>query len=134
MDAMNDDQLLAILADIRAGNTEAYSALVTQYQTSVRSYVAMLGVEPAEVDEVAQQAFVTAFHHLHRFKDGQPFGPWVRGIARNMAQRFFVARKRSRTVALDTTLAELSNEEPTTPDVDIKDHLPALKDCIEALP
>ena len=38
----------------------------------------------SEVDDLVQETLVTAWKHLDRFDRSKPFGPWLRGIARNL--------------------------------------------------
>lgn len=62
------------------GDTEAYAALVRKYQGAVYAaafyYVGRYGA----AEDIAQDAFLSAYRDLAKLKDVTKFGPWLRGI------------------------------------------------------
>jgi RNA polymerase sigma-70 factor (ECF subfamily) len=76
----------------RAGDREAFGALVGQHQrTALRTAFAVCGTE-GEAEDVTQEAFVKAFRALQRFREGEPLRPWLMRIVANEAKN----RRRSR--------------------------------------
>jgi RNA polymerase sigma-70 factor (ECF subfamily) len=75
------------LARVRAGEIEAYAEVVRAHQVSVWRVVALVVRDAALTHELVQQAFVEAYFALDRFEAHRDFGPWVRGIARNLARQ-----------------------------------------------
>ena len=70
----------------RRGDGDAYAALVAAHQeTTFRTAYLVLG-DAAEAEDAAQEAFVRAYRALDRFRDGEPFRPWVLRIAVNAAR------------------------------------------------
>ena len=63
------------------GSDEAFSRLVAEHQQAVRAFLRRLCVRPDDADDLAQEAFVTAWRNLHRLKDGVAFRTFVCGIA-----------------------------------------------------
>ncbi len=62
----------------------------------VWSTVRRLGIPPADVEDVAQEVFVTAFRKLPSFDPARPVQPWLFGIAVNLAshhQRWWTRRR-----------------------------------------
>ncbi|MEX0701423.1 MAG: sigma-70 family RNA polymerase sigma factor [Planctomycetales bacterium] len=83
-----DDQQL--IQDCLSGETEAFGRLVVRYQD--RLYNTLLGVlcSPEDARDVAQDAFVQAFHKLGTFRGRSAFYSWLFRIAMNAA----ISRKR----------------------------------------
>ena len=68
---------------------------------------ALLGNEDAAV-ELAQETFVVAFEKLDGYDRSRPAGPWLRGIARNLARNLVRKQGRHKLVlAADETLETL---------------------------
>jgi len=54
--------------------------------------------DPAEVEDLVQETFMTAWRELARLRKPESFGPWVSTIARNLART--AAAERSRRARL----------------------------------
>ncbi|HTM83175.1 RNA polymerase sigma factor [Asticcacaulis sp.] len=65
----------------REGSSEAFSRLVVEHQQAVRAFVRRLCALPDDADDMAQEAFVTAWASLHKLRDGVSFRTFVCGIA-----------------------------------------------------
>jgi RNA polymerase sigma-70 factor (ECF subfamily) len=65
----------------REGSSDAFSRLVAEHQQAVRAFVRRLAAPPDDADDLAQEAFVTAWANLHKLKDGVSFRTFVCGIA-----------------------------------------------------
>jgi RNA polymerase sigma-70 factor (ECF subfamily) len=48
----------------------------------------------ADVDDLSQDVFVTAFRGLSSYRRGKDFGAWLRGIARHRLLTHFRSRQR----------------------------------------
>jgi RNA polymerase sigma-70 factor, ECF subfamily len=70
----------ALVASARAGSAAAFSALVQRHQQAVRAFARRLGGDLAEADDLAQEAFVTAWSGLARFDGRSSFRAWVCGV------------------------------------------------------
>src|SRR4051812_4007724 len=74
------DPDLALVRRAQAGDVEAFGDLVQRHRRSVvRAAVAALG-SPSEADDVAQEAFVTAFQKLNGFRAEASFKTWILSI------------------------------------------------------
>jgi RNA polymerase sigma-70 factor (ECF subfamily) len=89
-----------LLARSRDGDTASFNVLVERYQTPVYNLcLRMLGAQqPAE--DATQEAFISAFRHLERFRGGS-FRAWLFRIASNACYDELRRRKARRTVSLD---------------------------------
>ena len=68
------------------GDPDAYAALVAAHQqVAFRTAYLVLG-DAAEAEDAAQEAFVRAYRALDRFREGEPFRPWLLRITANAAR------------------------------------------------
>jgi RNA polymerase sigma-70 factor (ECF subfamily) len=71
--------------------------------------------DPAAAEDVVQETFLVAFQKRGEYRRGEPFGAWLRGIARNLSRRHLERRSRGPVLllsdqawgALDARAAEL---------------------------
>ena len=75
-----------IVRGIRGGDREGMGRLVQKYQSRLFGLVLMMVREPADAEEVTQDAFVRAYQHLDQFDETRPFYPWLAAIAVRLAQ------------------------------------------------
>ena len=66
-------------------------------------------------EDIAQEAFLSAWHHLPRLKNPSSFLPWLRQITRNLAHDHLRGR---RNRMLDGEAADLAIQHAADPDVD----------------
>ncbi len=71
---------LALVARARAGSAPAFSALVQRHQQAVRAFARRLGGDLVDADDLAQEAFVTAWSSLSRYDGRASFRSWVCGV------------------------------------------------------
>ncbi|MGA3129152.1 MAG: sigma-70 family RNA polymerase sigma factor [Terracidiphilus sp.] len=83
-----------IIALVLAGNRDAYRVLVeSHYQRAFRIACRITG-DPADAEEVAQEAFFRAYTQLSTFRQDSSFSTWVNRIAMNKALNLVERRKR----------------------------------------
>ena len=69
---------------VLAGDRDAYSEIVAEYQDMLLAYAAFRVPDAALVDEVVQQTFIRAYEQLRDFQTDKDFGVWLRSICRFM--------------------------------------------------
>lgn len=92
---------VALVQRARTGDVEAFGVLVERHRRAVfRAALAAVG-SPTEADDVAQDAFVTAFEKLPGFRGEASFKTWLLAIAWRKAidRRKSVTRWMQRLVA-----------------------------------
>ncbi len=95
--ATNEDPIEArAIAAVKGGDAAAYEYLVSKYTKRLVSIAWGIVRNPADAEDLAQDAFVKAFEHISRFKTGEPFGPWIYRIVTNLALDVMKHRKRFR--------------------------------------
>ena len=88
----------------KKGKTSAFDQLVLKYQKPLYFLVLKMVGNPADAEDVAQEAFVRAFCSLDRFDVERPFQPWLYRIAINVALTTINRRKRYASVTLEDAL------------------------------
>jgi RNA polymerase sigma-70 factor (ECF subfamily) len=63
------------------GSDEAFTKLVETYQTPVFNLCYRMLGEPELAEDAAQETFLRAFQHLHRYDQKRPFATWLLSIA-----------------------------------------------------
>src|SRR3954470_17660386 len=105
-----DDQLVQAAL---AGDLTAFESLVERHREVVLRVAArIVGDEDAE--DVAQDAFLRAFHRLERWRGAAPFRTWLLHIAHNSAIDA-VSSRRAASLPLDETALELPDADARTP-------------------
>lgn len=77
---MSDKELVA---EVRAGNREAYGELVLRYERSLRAVIVQHVWDIHVAEDLAQDTFLKAFENLNQLHNPSRFGPWLYRIARN---------------------------------------------------
>ncbi len=75
-----------MIASILAGDTQLYHELIRPYERSVYMMALSYMKNEADAEDVAQEAFLKAFHHLSSFRAEAKFSTWLVGIALNEAR------------------------------------------------
>jgi RNA polymerase sigma-70 factor (ECF subfamily) len=96
----------AIIADVLAGDVEAYALLVRRYRDEYTRYaVRMLGW--ADADEALQSAFLRAFRALDQCQTPNRFGAWLYQIVVNECRTLATRRgRRERRFVSDAGILE----------------------------
>lgn len=74
-----------IVIRVRAGDREAYRHIVEACEASMRVVVAAILPQELHVEDVVQDAFVTAYAKLAEYQTGTNVLAWLKTIARYMA-------------------------------------------------
>jgi RNA polymerase sigma factor (sigma-70 family) len=81
------------VARCRAGDLDAYSALVARYTVLAHRTAVLFGAGD-EAEDVVQEAFVKAYRNLHRFRLDGEFRPWLLRIVVNETKNLHRSRRR----------------------------------------
>lgn len=120
----------------RGGDLEAFGDLSEAFHGSICGFVAMLGVAPDDVEDVAQETFLAAYRELGRFEAGRPFGPWLRGIARNLVRKLRTQTSRTSLQRREIVARLLAAREPEPEEEGFADRfrMEDLRECLRLLP
>ena len=76
---MNEEMVW--VAQAQHGNDEAFTKLVEAYQTHVYNLCFRMLGEPESAEDAAQETFLRAYQHIHRYDQKRPFATWLLSIA-----------------------------------------------------
>ena len=86
---------LSLVQRVQRGDRGAFDALVLKYQHKVIKLVMRYVRNPAEAEDIAQEAFIKAYRALPQFRGDSAFYTWLYRIAINTAKNAVVARDRN---------------------------------------
>lgn len=92
---------MVLVKKARQGDLEAYDDLVRRYQERIYATVYHMTSNHEDANDLAQEAFIKAFHALKSFKGGSSFYTWVYRIAVNKTINFLKQRKNKAQMSLD---------------------------------
>ena len=91
---------------VQQGDKRAFELLVAKYQRRVERLISRLIRDPAEVEDVAQEAFIKAYRALPQFRGESAFYTWLYRIAVNTAKNFLVSQGRRPRPLADAPIEE----------------------------
>ena len=93
---------------VQRGDKAAFNLLVAKYQRKLTRLLGRLIRDPAEVEDVVQEAFIKAYRALPAFRGESAFYTWLYRIGINTAKNHLVAagRRAPTTTEFDAEEAE----------------------------
>lgn len=125
------------------GDKRAFELLVAKYQRKLGRLLSRMVRDPAEVEDVTQEAFIKAYRALPSFRGDSAFYTWLYRIAINTAKNYLVAlgRRAPTTTEFDNEDAENFEEaeglrDSATPESELhgKQVAATVNRAMEALP
>lgn len=83
-----------LVARAQRGEKHAFELLVAKYQRRLLRLISRLVRDPAEAEDVAQEAFIKAYRALPQFRGDAAFYTWLYRIGVNSAKNFLVSHGR----------------------------------------
>ena len=84
----------ALVQRVQRGDKRAFDLLVLKYQHKLMKLISRYVRDTAEVQDVAQEAFIKAYRALPRFRGDSAFYTWLYRIAINTAKNHLVSQSR----------------------------------------
>ena len=128
---------------VQRGDKKAFELLVAKYQRKLARLLSRFIRDPAEVEDVAQEAFIKAYRALPSFRGESAFYTWLYRIGINTAKNYLVAvgRRAPTTTEFDSEDAENFEDgaqlrDVNTPESELisKQIAQTVNDTMEALP
>jgi RNA polymerase sigma-70 factor (ECF subfamily) len=97
---------LALVAEAKAGNYEAFEELVNRYENKIYRLGVNITGTPEDAEDVLQEAFLKAFQHLGEFRADSRFYTWLVRIAVNEALMKLRKRRSDRSVPWEDDIGD----------------------------
>ncbi len=90
------------------GDKQAFGLLVEKYQRKLARLLSRFVRDPAEVEDVTQEAFIKAYRALPKFRGDSAFYTWLYRIGINTAKNYLMAagRRAPTSTGVDSDEAE----------------------------
>lgn len=88
------------------GDKHAFELLVAKYQRKLARLLSRLIRDPAEIEDVSQEAFIKAYRALPSFRGDSAFYTWLYRIGINTAKNFLVSQGRRAPTTTDFNAEE----------------------------
>jgi RNA polymerase sigma-70 factor (ECF subfamily) len=89
----------ALVERVQAGDKQAYGLLVAKYQRKLLRLMSRFVRDPAEAEDIAQEAFIKAYRALRGFRGESAFYTWLYRIGINTAKNWLIANGRRVSVS-----------------------------------
>jgi RNA polymerase sigma-70 factor (ECF subfamily) len=119
-DPLGDEE---IVARVRGGDTAFFEVLMRRHNRSLYRAVRAVLRDDTEAEDVMQQAYLSAYAHLHQFAGQARFSTWLLRIGVNEA----LGRLRQRRRHLQPIEDQEQTEDRTTPGA-LEDRMPTPED------
>jgi RNA polymerase sigma-70 factor (ECF subfamily) len=100
---MTREEELEIILRVRAGDTDAFEALVLEHQNKVYSLALRMVGNEEDARDMAQEAFIRAFNFLSGFRGDSKFSVWLYRLTSNICIDFLRSRSKKQTVSMTWT-------------------------------
>ena len=87
--ALSHSEVSKIVESILAGDKNQFRIIIHEYELMVRSYLATKLYKQDQVDDLAQETFITAYKKLSAFDTEKSIQSWLFGIAHNHLRNYF---------------------------------------------
>ena len=104
----------ALIQRAAEGETDAWEPLMLAHQEPVFRFAYLFLGDPDDAEDITQETFLRAYHHLKRFDTTRPLRPWLLSIAANLARN----RHRSAARYLAALTRSFRAEPPESNDIE----------------
>ncbi len=84
-----------------AGDRTAFAVLVGRYQRGLFALIRGIVRDPADADDLVQEAFYRAYRYLDRFDTDRNFRPWLFKIGANLSFRHLRKQRRGSWISIE---------------------------------
>lgn len=125
----------ALVARVQRGDKRAFDLLVLKYQRKIMRLLSRMIRDPAEIEDVTQEAFIKAYRALPQFRGDSAFYTWLYRIAINTARNWQSANSRRPPTSsvIETDDGETFNEIDNLTDISTPESVLASRQIAETV-
>src|SRR5438309_6826677 len=126
---------LSLVRRVQRGDKGAFDALVLKYQHKLVKLVMRYVRNPAEAEDVVQEAFIKAYRALPQFRGDSAFYTWLYRIGINTAKNYLVTqgRRAPTSTEADAEEAETFDDGEHLRDINTPESMLATKQIAETV-
>ena len=113
---MTREEEYAVVERVRAGDINAFEALVTAYQKQIYNLTLRYVSSPEDAADLTQEAFLRAYRSLDSFRGDSRFSVWLYRLTTNICIDFLRSRGRGSASSLTVENEDEEIEELDVPD------------------
>ena len=118
---------------LRAGDRTAAAELVDEYYEQIYLFMRKLGHDRQASEDLTQESFFNAWHHIGQLKDGKALNGWLYRIASNVSKLHWRKHKHKEVIGIEgLEMPQSSKDEHEK--IEYNEQLEQLKDAVERLP
>jgi len=124
-----------LVARVQRGDKRAFDLLVLKYQRKILRLLSRMIRDPAELEDVAQEAFIKAYRALPKFRGDSAFYTWLYRIAINAARNWQAANSKRlvNLSARESTEGETFSQIDTLSDIATPESMLTSREIVEAV-
>jgi RNA polymerase sigma-70 factor (ECF subfamily) len=123
----------SLTARLRAGDRAAAAELVDEYYQQIYLFMRRLGHDRQASEDLTQESFFNAWHHIGQLKDGKALNGWLYRIASNVSKLHWRKHKHKEVIGIEgLDMTQSGKGEPEK--MEYNEQLEQLKDAVERLP
>jgi RNA polymerase sigma-70 factor (ECF subfamily) len=129
----SEQKLDSLVRRLKAGDHTAAAELVDIYYKQIYLFIRRLGHDRQVSEDLTQESFLNAWHHIGQLRDGKALNGWLYRIAGNVSKLYWRRHKHKKTAALENI--DVSDSTNTGHDiVEHNEQLEQLKNAVARLP
>lgn len=122
----------SLVAGLRASDREAAAELVDMYYEQIYLFMRRLGHDRQASEDLTQEIFFNAWHHIGQLKDGRALSGWLYRIASNVSKLHWRKHKHKEVIGVEGI--EMPHNGNGLEKIEHNERLEYLKDAVERLP
>jgi len=123
----------SLASRLRAGDRTAAAELVDIYYKKIYLFMRRLGHDRQASEDLTQESFLNAWHHIAQLRDGKALNGWLYRIAGNVSKLYWRKHKGKKTVTFEGfDFSDSANAQHDK--VERNEQLEQLKNAVARLP
>ena len=115
------DDLDALIAQAQEGDVRAFESLLASHLPQIRRFARAYATDPADADDLAQEALIKVYKSLRSFRYQSAFATWLYAIVRNVFLDALKSRAGKERAAEEQLAPQhMQGASEDTPDVELQ--------------